>query len=316
MVHIAIHCGQYFCFSFRRGSQPCFCSSGEDIFPDALNDEPSPIVKGIHDGPKVMIRNGCLKWLEKTGSGFLKCSQKTGNEFLKWLEKTRSKVFKSPISQECTLLNLPAEIRLMILEQVLVSGWIVDDPQELIGRQKSPMVTHSRQIEDIDSAILRTCRFIHKEALPLLYEKNYFSFSGLRDVESFAHHQIPHTPRTSFDYREISLFNFKPATYGRLTMLRSVKLRLAPFGGINSLRKGCHYRECMWEDWRNLFDPSPTSLRLHPVAFPALSSLFLDFTDWELDGEKGSELRVSLSTTALLAPLFPYLLPDVLTNIR
>ena len=294
MVHFAFNCGRYFCFTFRVGSQPCSCSSRGDIGAEisALNDEPSPPIKHVHDRPKAVKTHGMSMWLEKAGIGF----------------------FKSPIP-ESTLLKLPAEIRLMILRLVLVSEWEIHNPQNLIGQRKSPMAAHSRQIEGIDSAILRTCRSIYKEALPLLYGKNQFYFFGLKDVESFAHDQIPHTPRTSPDYREKSLFNFKPAIYGRLTMLRSVKLRLAPFGGINSLQKGCRYRDSLWKDWRNLFDPSPISLLLHPVGFPALSSLFLDFTDWELDEGEESELRVSLSTRTLLAPHFPYLLPDVLTNI-
>ena len=89
---------------------------------------------------------------------------------------------------QCLFFNmLPPEIRLRIYRYVLVSIYYINQPSERIGMAR----LHQRSlgtycpIPDISATILRTCRAIYDEALPVLYGGNQFNFSTVKDIVDF-----------------------------------------------------------------------------------------------------------------------------------
>lgn len=75
----------------------------------------------------------------------------------------------------------------MIYRQVLVSTDKVKHISSRIGlwRLERKMAGSYAAISDIDSTILRSCRAIYTEALPVLYGENVFCFSAPNDIACF-----------------------------------------------------------------------------------------------------------------------------------
>ncbi|PGH26910.1 hypothetical protein AJ80_01493 [Polytolypa hystricis UAMH7299] len=96
----------------------------------------------------------------------------------------------SNAEQKSTLLALPAEIRIQIYVLLLVS-WF--DPKSNPGfivpntRQKMVVVDMARAPEHrtMEPAILRTCKQVYHEAIPILYSRNVFNLSEPEKVLQF-----------------------------------------------------------------------------------------------------------------------------------
>ncbi|KAK6533156.1 hypothetical protein TWF281_007308 [Arthrobotrys megalospora] len=74
------------------------------------------------------------------------------------------------------LLTLPAEIRLMVLENLLVSAYISEDTgnPEVWPFAKSDDLATRDELRPLFPQILRTCKKLYAEGIPLLYSKNRF----------------------------------------------------------------------------------------------------------------------------------------------
>lgn len=181
----------------------------------------------------------------------------------------------------CLFLETPAEIRHMIYQELLVS------PESL----SSPNKRNKRENYDINPTILRTCLFVYRESLPVLYTKNRFSFRSIKDIKIFGHHQIfldspdNHTP--------LRTFNFRPAPYGRLTIIRMVVLKMVSDRCAYDF--GNRHREMLLAQWRGFAYLLPCGICDESLGFPALESLLLDFSDRAYGHEQRTEPRVSLS---------------------
>lgn len=101
-----------------------------------------------------------------------------------------SRPFTHVRSQECSPLfaTLPAEVRQMVYGWLLVTSRI-DDPSQLVNEKMRSLIipaSHPRLvILSIDATVLRTCRRIYEEALPLLYGDNTYKFSTATSLETF-----------------------------------------------------------------------------------------------------------------------------------
>jgi len=85
------------------------------------------------------------------------------------------------------------------------------------------MLTNYKPIPNVDAAILRTCRAVYSEALPILCNQNVFQFSNARAISNFQNKGLVGYP---FDGHHTKVFNFTVTPVGRLAMIRSVVLDL------------------------------------------------------------------------------------------
>ena len=92
---------------------------------------------------------------------------------------------KVPIkNQKSLLLDFPVEVRLKIYDLLLVSRFNREDnPSWSVGDtwQKLVMLDfiQARQYWTMEPAVLRTCKQIYLEAVPILYSRNVFRFNHL-----------------------------------------------------------------------------------------------------------------------------------------
>lgn len=282
MLDFTFGFGEYFSFSFRLGPKPCTCNcdrsdkgvsqrSNESLIkPTAFKPlrKPPPLFTNSDDRDRLSAERPAKR---KRG------------ENRKELVTVSTHTDKPP--PRCIFLEIPVEIRIMIYKLLLISATLIKDAHKLIGPQKSVLVNHCPTIQDIDSAILRTCHLVYQESLPILYKGNKFAFDKLKAIKDFARYELPEPH--AFKH----LFGLQPAPYGRLTMLRCVALKLGPAYDYSSEVVD---RESLWRDWHDLFSPTTASGFSLAIGFPALETLYLDFTDWRLDADKTSELQVSL----------------------
>ncbi|KAL3473605.1 hypothetical protein BJX99DRAFT_233194 [Aspergillus californicus] len=88
-----------------------------------------------------------------------------------------------------TFLRLPAEIRLQIYDLLLVSRFSRDDPAwEVRDTYKKLVVLYMMQAlgcRTIEPAVLRTCRQIYHESIPILYSRNVFASLAPEDMLAF-----------------------------------------------------------------------------------------------------------------------------------
>ena len=120
---------------------------------------------------------------------------------------------KSPVIAKhyCLLLDaIPLEIRCMIYDLLLVSDDLIDSGQanKLLGENKSLSLRLHNPISYISAALLRTCRTVYKEGLPILYGRNVFDFSHPEAIRKFRHCGIDEFPRSRFLLVDKSLCNF------------------------------------------------------------------------------------------------------------
>ena len=71
-----------------------------------------------------------------------------------------------------------------------------------LGSKETAMLDQYTPIPDIDAAILRTCRLIYTEALPILYGSNVFQFDCATNIRSFQSKNLTSFPiGTQLSYR-------------------------------------------------------------------------------------------------------------------
>ena len=132
-----------------------------------------------------------------------------------------------------------------------------------MGTNKALLCKHCSPIDDIDSTFLPTYRRVYDEARPILYELNRFYFDNLEYIEQFAHDGLTHDLHSTD-------FAFRRRTYGRLSKVRNVSLRLIQ---RSSIYRTVEQAEEYWKGfihnriWKN-------------TGFPAMERLFLDFSAW------------------------------------
>ena len=199
-----------------------------------------------------------------------------------------------PYEQKCHFLRIPAEIRLLIYDFVLVSKDSIANAHKLLDSDDSIDATdHDARIGGIDSRLLQTCRAVRQEAAPILYGKNTFYFSKQDHIEAFKgtgflrSHTFPKTSKPSVGLLGINLTSEQ---YGRLALLRKVILRLGPSDEL-FLQYHSHdpkkARNSIWRGWYKLFDRK----QCYRLDFPVLEVLTLDLSDWLLTADDVLRVR-------------------------
>ncbi len=96
--------------------------------------------------------------------------------------------FSVTLQKRCPLLYaIPLEIRFIIYDHLLVSASSISTKQanKLLGGKRSILLSDHNPISDISATLLRTCRKVYNEALPILYGRNVFSFPNPEAIEKF-----------------------------------------------------------------------------------------------------------------------------------
>lgn len=224
------------------------------------------------------------------------------------------------LQKRCPLLYaIPPEIRCMIYSHLLVSADPINSEQanKLIGDKRSVLLSDHNPISGISATLLRTCRKVYNEALPILYGRNVFIFSRPKAIDNFRDSGIDGFTRGrhifvnhnlsamssplllllfwGFKYRLTSgkACDFrKREPQGRLTLLCCVVLKFLPEktsgGGLWDIPPD---PKEPWKIWTRDFLNS----RLYDLRFPALRELTLDFLELKLDENIG--FRVSTQST-------------------
>lgn len=146
----------------------------------------------------------------------------------------------------------------MIYRELLTNLDPIEKAHKHLGSKDTALLDNYRPIPHIDAALLRTCRLIYSEALPILYGQNTFEFSSANSIRSFQSKSLIGYPLGTLDELQSRLpaieeslrkpllhfrrrlrhryadfpqaFNFKLAPMGRLTLLRSVVLNMNAVG--------------------------------------------------------------------------------------
>ena len=186
--------------------------------------------------------------------------------------------------------RLPPELRILVWQELLVSKDIVYRAHTIISLERDIMVNTHLPQNDIDSSVLRTCRKIYHEALPILYGNNNFEFHNVDQIRNFQYGWYSWAEFAASAGRSpLTTFAFESGLHGRLGCLRSVNLCLNASGGhINRTNP----RQSLWQLWGDWIEPKQKENEM--VAFPALEELTLDFDEWMLTADGNGKLRVSL----------------------
>ncbi|KAI4261190.1 MAG: hypothetical protein L6R42_003604 [Xanthoria sp. 1 TBL-2021] len=199
----------------------------------------------------------------------------------------------TPCSRPLSFQTLPPEIRHMIYHELLVSAAPIRKPHKLVCNKRIIMLDKTQPVKDIDSSILRVCRMIYTEALPVLYGRNTFEFHKPRKLRDFSHAGLD---------RSHTVFAFRDAPAGRFTLIRSIILRLGhdrkPYVWQRPGGQSPPDRKRIWSHWYQYFfndsdSQSTFDWSMFPSStngFPALDKVILDFTDWQL--AEGDAIRV------------------------
>ncbi|KAL8943595.1 MAG: hypothetical protein Q9216_000960 [Gyalolechia sp. 2 TL-2023] len=171
-----------------------------------------------------------------------------------------SNTSETPCSLSSSFQTLPLEIRHMIYRELLVSSAPIKKPHRLVCSKRNVMLDSIQPIKDIDSTILRVCRSIYDEALPVLYGQNTFEFAKPRKLRDFSHGYLEQ--------------KFPSDGYPR------------PPGAPPAVPD----RKRIWSHWHQHFFNDEESLNrydsmLYPPEmneFPVLDRVELDFTEWQL----------------------------------
>lgn len=73
----------------------------------------------------------------------------------------------------------------MIFHHLLTIPEPVEKAHKHLGSKDTALLDNYKAIPHIDAAILRTCRQIYSETLPILYGQNTFEFSSANAIRSF-----------------------------------------------------------------------------------------------------------------------------------
>ena len=187
----------------------------------------------------------------------------TSNESIQGGENARSRGF----------LEIPTEILDTIFQELLEYSKPIHEAHKLLGTERV-LESRNPQIKGLEPAILRTCRSIYLQALPILYGNNTFKFDSGKSLTVFAHKGLD------------GQFALQNTRYGRLTMIRYATIKLGVYGvdhGFDNLDK-------LWRQWNKVFKPDD---HRDTVGFPSLLGIELDFSAWDT-GFGVDDINVSL----------------------
>lgn len=206
-----------------------------------------------------------------------------------------------PSTVVCPILEiLPPELRLHVYKELLVSPKIIRGGELVEDKLWSTIVRDQLppgKVLNIDSTFLRTCSTIYNEALPVLYQHNWFGFTEVIMLRSFRTKGLPTGSNSVWscaDHRDglchphqvpAPRFVFRPEVQGRLCLVRKLHLRfrhsqqaIAIRGwlpGVASAQFDPRQGIDQWSAWLNeerYHDPAGF------VTFPELVELVLDFS--------------------------------------
>ena len=195
--------------------------------------------------------------------------------------------------------NLPTEIRHMIWALILVAPEAIHSPNRLLSSKTPLLLNDYHPIANLDAVILRTCRAIYNEALPILYGRNTFYFTSSHALFEFAGDDLPKAlPTGDSFFLTGSVFNFQVTQAGRLALVRQLVLKLTSMDtsrntwSIPSLPPPRPprppHRSTLLYDWGRLLCMDGRLPGMYDdAAFPALEALTLDFSDWALAQDEG-----------------------------
>ena len=96
-------------------------------------------------------------------------------------------------------------------------------------------------------------------------------------------------------------FNFQPASQGRFALIRKLNLAFTVEGYMRTLQTGTGRllapRAQIMHEWARFFTLNKYEDRSYYIRFPALESLTLDFSDWDLQPGEGIMVSRSLNST-------------------
>ena len=78
----------------------------------------------------------------------------------------------------------------MIYHYLLTTPNPINNLQSHLGNSETVMLDQHIPIPDLDAMILRTCRLIYSEALPILYGYNVFQFDSPSSVRCFQNRNL------------------------------------------------------------------------------------------------------------------------------
>lgn len=176
---------------------------------------------------------------------------------------------------DCPLFSkLPSEIRNMIYHHVLVSSNPIQPAYEMNGcsrtkwrnKRKAGLLQPNdvRFPEDIDSAILQTCRRAYEEGISILYGENTFLFASHSDIYYFQ--------RGGIDYEKFT--KSAKSKHKRLGLVRKAVLEMQQHT----------YFELLYSQWSWFIDPDEDSIP--NIHFPALEVLTVDSSGLKLPDEE------------------------------
>ena len=149
----------------------------------------------------------------------------------------------------------------MIYNHVLVSSNPIQPVYQLVGtygaerrsRRRAGVSAPSavKPPEDIDSAILQTCRRAYEEGISILYGENTFNFSEKYDMILF--------DNLGIECRGIT--RSAQSEQGRLGLIRKASLMMRRYATFEDL----------YRDWSSFIDPDKNEIH-----FPALEVLKVD----------------------------------------
>ncbi|KAL8834372.1 MAG: hypothetical protein Q9170_003782 [Blastenia crenularia] len=182
--------------------------------------------------------------------------------------------------------DLPLEVRVQVYDYLLMGTTPIKYPGGLV-QSKFRLGVDPPDHPDLDAAIIRTCRQVYEEALPILYVKNRFVFDNPECIEAFHFGRLA-TVRTEKTTRPI--FGLQAQPHGRLTLIKQLTIRFWTadeqylFG--DTRRNGNR----ILNEWQSFFHEEPSDLVYSFdgkgfARFPALEKLYLDFSGLELEGE-------------------------------
>ena len=169
----------------------------------------------------------------------------------------------------CFLDKLPPEVRVMIYEELLTKREDVEIEREWLATYRTAgKYDRKFRTSDLHATILRTCRTIHQEGLPILYGGNRFYFADADDLIAFAYSGLKR------DSLGDVLFGLQYEPHGRLALLRNVYLGVCKFGHE------------LFSPWREIIYHINDEDRVLPIGFPKLQRLTLDFLHWRGGGKE------------------------------
>ena len=190
----------------------------------------------------------------------------------------------------CGSLNkVPLEVRNMIYSNVLKFDLDIVRPHRFLGRHPPILAEDSKHIRAIDAALLRTCKAIYHETIRILYHRNRFYFCKPSDIKEFAHAGLGATPFGFYNTINRPSDAVTHAPYGRLTTIRTMRLKLGSEKEGDDLEK-------VWSFWSEFFYPPEKQEHLDQVVgFPSLERLSLDLRKWKLriSDTNAPQIRVS-----------------------